>query len=73
MNKPDWKDAPEFAKWLAMDENGDWAWYEDKPWADEETESWVWPCPISGDWMLAGFCESTTESWRETLEARPSC
>lgn len=29
--KPDWKDAPEWAQWLAMDKNGDWYWYENKP------------------------------------------
>lgn len=29
--KPDWKDAPEWANWLAMDKNGEWFWYEDQP------------------------------------------
>ena len=29
--KPDWKDAPEWAMWLAMDEDGEWWWYEDEP------------------------------------------
>jgi hypothetical protein len=29
--KPDWKDAPEWAMWLAQDEDGDWFWYENKP------------------------------------------
>jgi len=29
--KPDWKDAPEWASWLAMDEDGEWLWYLVKP------------------------------------------
>lgn len=31
MNKPDWKDAPEWANWLAMDSDGIWWWYENEP------------------------------------------
>lgn len=30
-NKPDWKYAPEWAKYLAMDEDGSWFWYENEP------------------------------------------
>lgn len=29
--KPDWKDAPEWAQWLAMDGGGRWYWYEMRP------------------------------------------
>lgn len=29
--KPDWKDAPEGARWLAMNENGSWFWHFKKP------------------------------------------
>lgn len=29
--KPDWKDAPDWANWLAMDADGEWWWYERKP------------------------------------------
>lgn len=29
--KPSWKDAPAWAKYLAMDENGGWFWFEEKP------------------------------------------
>jgi hypothetical protein len=29
--KPDWKDAPAWAKFLAMDEGGSWYWYATAP------------------------------------------
>jgi len=29
--KPDWKDAPEWARWLAMDDDGSWWWYSIRP------------------------------------------
>jgi len=28
---PSWKDAPEWANWLAQDEDGSWWWFEVKP------------------------------------------
>lgn len=31
MNKPDWKDAPEWASWLAMETSGGWFWVQSKP------------------------------------------
>lgn len=31
MNKPKWNDAPDWARWLAMDSNGQWFWYELAP------------------------------------------
>jgi hypothetical protein len=31
MNKPDWKNAPEWANWLAMDYGGEYYWFEVKP------------------------------------------
>ena len=30
-DKPSWEDAPEWAQWLAMDDDGEWYWYEEKP------------------------------------------
>lgn len=31
MNKPDWKDAPEWAEWLAQDADGAWWWFQNEP------------------------------------------
>lgn len=31
MNKPSWDSAPEWANYLAMDEDGTWWWYQNEP------------------------------------------
>jgi len=61
--KPSWDDAPEWAQWLAMDADGEWAWYELQP-----------SKALAHDfWVGAGRCEaaSTNIGWVETLEPRP--
>lgn len=40
MNKPDWRYAPKWANWLAMDVNHDWYWYEDKPIWNKNLKVW---------------------------------
>ena len=65
--KPDWKDAPEWAEWLAMDGNGAWVWHATEPFFDIGDGCWygrdeedecaqiakgdVDPC--AGDWEYA--------------------
>jgi hypothetical protein len=40
--KPGWRNAPEWANWLAMDKDSRWYWYEEEPvknqvmWFDEK-------------------------------------
>ena len=69
--KPEWKDAPEWANWLAMDQDGSWQWWDKQPdWA-----SWYW----DGGWDFKrksfnkGIVHKTED--REfsinSLEARP--
>lgn len=66
MTKPDWKDAPEWAQWLAQDGNGDWYWYESAPFV------------ISNSWMpqrdgnLQRAEDLIEDDWRESLEQRPA-
>lgn len=38
--KPDWKDAPAWAQYLAQDFNGEWFWYENKPYMGDMSD-WV--------------------------------
>lgn len=60
--KPDWKDAPEWAQWLAQDANGIWYWHENEP-------------HIAGkSWWSDGEHRAVEKrrEWRETLEQRPT-
>lgn len=62
MNKPDWKDAPEWANYLAQDENGGWYWFENEP-----------SFGPAGSWNCRhGDCEDAKSSndWQSTLEQR---
>lgn len=60
MNKPDWKDAPEWAQYLAMDADGAWYWYELRPIALRD--SWA----PNGRSQLAAI-----QPWLSSLESRP--
>lgn len=72
--KPSWDDAPEWAQWLAMDGDGLWYWFEDRPYFDGGAV---------GEWMLGWpskyerCSDSPDESgidWDhafDTLERRP--
>ncbi len=64
MMKPDWKDAPPWAQFLAMDRDGEWYWFELEP--CEGDESWLRPYG-TGNVLLA----ARDLPWRDTLEPRP--
>ena len=38
---PDWNEAPEWAKWYAIDANGSAAWYKQQPKYDEFCDKWL--------------------------------
>jgi hypothetical protein len=72
MSKPEWKDAPEWAQWLAQDEPGSymdhyWVWFECKP--DKMSNGWI-DNSNTGKWLQT-IHVATDDKWRETLEARP--
>jgi len=63
MSKPSWSDpsCPPWANYLAMDIDGDWFWFENKPNARH-----------SGWWGSGGeCCRAGISNWRDTLEERP--
>jgi len=60
--KPDWKYAPEWANWLAMDSDGAWFWYEMQPDARR------------GKFRTDGkvtLAVTPKDRWENTLEPRP--
>lgn len=73
MSKPNWKDAPDWAQWLAMDFSGTWCWFVGQPY----TGTTVW-LPVSdenanGDTFdyIDGATYDYQVDWKETLEQRP--
>lgn len=65
MYKPSWEDAPEWAKYLAMDEDGEWFWYETKP----IIGTYMWN-DRPGRYREANPINQEVD-WKTTLEARP--
>ncbi len=57
--KPDWTTAPEWAKWLAKDEDGTWYWYEEEPVAGGTV------------WCSNGRLKGAESHWRDSNEQRP--
>jgi hypothetical protein len=63
--KPDWKDAPEWATWLAMDDDGEGYFYEDPP---SKSKDGFWETKDNGSrWEQA----EADVDWETTLEERP--
>jgi len=60
--KPDWKDAPEWAQWMAMDWDGSWVWYENEP--IREGEAFF---PTTGK-----FQDAIRPDFRKSKEHRPA-
>ena len=60
--KPDWKDAPAWAKYLACDGDGAWWWYDNKPRFSAISQTWG---------GIVGGEIAYTGNAAETLEARP--
>jgi len=38
--KPEWRHAPSWANYMAMDRNGEWFWFENEPKLDEAENIW---------------------------------
>ena len=63
MNNPSWKDAPEWANWVAQDRNGDWFWYEHEP----MTFKCSW-----GAHDRVELASKPIEDWETTKQPRPT-
>jgi hypothetical protein len=59
--KPSWDDAPKWAQYLAMDDDGDWYWFENEP----KFKGCGWSAP--GRSLYAGKHIDA----KDTMEPRP--
>ena len=66
MTKPSWDNAPDWARFLALNRSGNWRWHEYEPSRDED----VWKTP--GRHKFAGFGFSDVAGWPNSKEARPT-
>ncbi len=62
--KPDWKDAPDAARYLAMDSSGYWYWYQDCPMWNDDMGRWAY---VGKSWPASQLAFNASE----TLEQRP--
>ena len=68
MGPPPWSEAPEWARWRAMDGDGAWGWYNVTP--TKAAREWL----TTDSWTPArGYVgDSRGRGWIATLEARPT-
>lgn len=64
--KPDWKDAPQWANYLAQDEDGSWYWYEDEPDNYYLEDGWF---NNAGGKVEDAYIPKN-DGWKDTLEER---
>jgi hypothetical protein len=62
--KPEWKDAPAWARWLAMDDTGSWVWFEKKPIIKDGRKFWE-----TEEKYMCKFADFP--NWKQSLEERP--
>ena len=62
-DKPSWNDAPEWANWLAMDDDGCWYWHKNEP----NMESGGWYSDSRSEIIKINY-----DYWTTTLEKKPA-
>ena len=51
--------------WVAMDKNGDWYWFKEKPYIEKYYYSWNSGSPVC---FIGGFNIKPAENWEESLQ-----
>ena len=67
--EPDWSQAPESAKWWAMDENGSAAWYEVMPYIDVDEFNYEFGLGVATHVKAPSF--NYQGDWKDSLRKRP--
>lgn len=71
----DWACLPAWANWIAMDKDGGWKWFREKPAISEDYEIWnqmVDNAYYSGFIPNEYFPSNITGSWKDNLHKRPT-
>mgnify|MGYP001396283545 CR=1 FL=1 len=63
---PSWDDAPEWAMWLRMDDDGQWWWHEREPRLQESGGAWISPAM-----SRVSPARAFDETWKTAGGARP--
>jgi len=71
MRKPNWKDAPEWASHVAMDDDYTWWWYEKEPTWNEDFGSGEQWCVSDSRIEIANITDDNLPTAPNTLEKRP--
>lgn len=62
---------PEWANFLAMDKNGNWAWFQNEPY-QHSSNTWFNNRENQGEWVLAMNIVSHQDDWTKSLFRRPT-
>lgn len=65
--KPSWKDAPDTARYLAMDRNGEWVWFVEEPKPHPELSIWT----VQSHYAKHAGWSDPSDDWLSTKERRP--
>jgi hypothetical protein len=64
----DWNNAPEWANWCAMDSDGHWFWFENKPLAHSSSAFKYWFAERSK--FMFAFTSKPSDNWINTLKGK---
>jgi len=75
----DWDKVPEWVNWIAMDANGLWCGYSQKPYMDMDALIWSeadtgssWICLHGRPYAIEGLKIALTHDWTRSLHRRLS-
>lgn len=63
----DWSAMPKWAKWVAMDKNGEWFWSDAPPRKSKD----IWECSCNTDIIPPEYAPKYEGPWEDSLVERP--
>ena len=70
--QPDWSQAPDWAKWWAIDKIGQGFWYNLKPSRDQSATEWIVDFSSGSDFSYKASPDFNYQgNWRNSLRKRP--